>query len=85
MTLYGDNQRILRKFHTHDCHHNPGGLLVPGTHMHIPSVRVPLREYGSSYAYSVDLKFDTLGEAALEFCRMLYIPTEDIEDLVGGW
>jgi hypothetical protein len=49
-------KEILRKFHAHDGHKNPKGRNYPTTrvHMHFPSVKYPLIEKSSSYAYSID-------------------------------
>lgn len=77
------NDRILRKFHTHEFHYNPGGVLVPGTHMHFPSVNYPLARDGSSYAYGLDDDIETLAEGVLAFCHLLGISTYNIQDLLG--
>ena len=75
--------RILRKLHTHDCHHNPGGKLIPGTHMHFPSREVPLLSYGRSYAYQLKPTIDTLGEGVDLFCRLLNISVDGIQGFLG--
>jgi hypothetical protein len=47
---------VLRKFHVHEGHRNPKGWDGPTTrvHMHFPSIKYPLSEKSSSYAYSLD-------------------------------
>ena len=79
------SNRILRKFHTHEFHYNPGGVPVPGTHMHFPSVNYPLAHDGSSYAYGLDDEIESLAEGVLAFCLLLGISTYNIQDLLGDW
>ena len=80
---YGD--KVLRKLHTHDCHRNPGGCLIPGTHMHFPSVRYPLKRDYPSYAYEVELpsELKTLEEGILTLCELLGISGGHIQGKLG--
>ena len=71
--------QMLRELHTHEGHRNPGGLLVPGTHMHFPTERFPLRRDDSSYAYAVDMEILTVEDGILGFCYMLDISTHEIQ------
>ena len=68
-------RRVLRHMHVHERHHNPGGKIVDGPHMHFPSKRFSLRIGYSSYAYLVDeLVVDSdLNEALNLFCSILDI------------
>lgn len=45
---------VLRHFHIHDGHHNPGGRPVDAGHKHFPTKQYPLRKAPSSYAYPVE-------------------------------
>ena len=76
--------QMLRELHTHEGHRNPGGQLVPGTHMHFPTERFLLRRDESSYAYAVDMEILTVADGILEFCDMLNISTHEIQDILGG-
>jgi len=73
---------ILRKFHTHEGHINPMRQNHPTArlHMHFPSIRFPLIESRSSYAYSIDDGdgFDDVADCLEFFCAEL-----DID--LGGW
>ena len=78
-----EGNRVLRELHTHEGHRNPGGELVPGTHMHFPSRDFPLRKYESSFAYPVEIELETVGEGVWYFCNMLGISTDGIQDFLG--
>ena len=78
-----EGDRTLRKLHTHPDHHNPGGQLVDGTHMHFPTRRFPLRSDGQSYAYGLDVEIDSLPEGIQFFCELLNIHIEGIQGFLG--
>jgi len=72
---------VLRKFHSHEGHINPNHLndLITRIHMHFPSVRFPLVENKSSYAYSIDENgFDDVADGLESFCAEL-----DVD--LAGW
>lgn len=72
---------ILREFHAHDGHFNPGRRNDPVTrvHMHFPSSNFPLVENKSSYAYSIyDGGFDDITDGLDAFCSELGID-------LNGW
>lgn len=65
---------ILRHFHLHDGHHNPGGRPVDAGHKHFPTKGYPLRKMSSSYAYPVDCPMDLdLNDAIILFCEEVNI------------
>lgn len=41
MALTAKRTQLIRKWHTHDCHRNPGGQHVPGPHEHYPTNQLP--------------------------------------------
>ena len=60
---------MVRKLHTHDNHHNPDGMEVPGPHIHFPSMKYPLVRAKSEWAYSIDLAHpDDLHECIQALC-----------------
>ena len=80
--LYSD-ATILRKLHSHEDHRNPGGLLVPGTHMHFPTRQFPMTRKRSSYAYELNVPIDTVSEGVRFVCGLLSIGTDGIQRLLG--
>ena len=75
--------RVLRKMHSHEGHHNPGGVLVPSTHMHFPSRKFPLLADGSSFAYPVEMEMETVADGISYFCNLLEISIDGIQDFLG--
>ena len=75
--------KVLRKLHTHDCHHNPGGILVSGTHMHFPSVQYPFNRGSSSYAYKVNCQLGTVEDGILKLCELLSISDIHVQGTLG--
>ena len=72
---------VLRKFHAHEGHINPMGRNHPITriHMHFPSIKFPLIESRSSYAYSIDEDgFNNVADCLEFFCAELSID-------LAGW
>ena len=78
-----EGNSVLRELHTHEGHRNPGGDLVPGTHMHFPSRDFPLRKNERSFAYPVETELETVAEGVWYFCNMLGISTDGIQDFLG--
>lgn len=72
---------ILRKLHTHDCHHNPDGLEVPGPHMHFPSTRYPMAQVHKGWAYPFpNLPYHSdLSDFMVAFCIDLGIDPEGLQ------
>jgi len=72
---------VLRKFHAHEGHINPMRRNHPiaRIHMHFPSIKFPLIESRSSYAYSIDEDgFADVADCLKFFCAELSID-------LGGW
>ena len=73
---------LLRKLHTHEGHRNPGGLPVPGTHMHFPTRRFPLTRGRGSYAYSLDEQIHSVSDGVWSICGLLGIEISGIQQLL---
>ena len=59
------NTQVVRKYHSHTGHRNPGGEIIDGPHKHYPSVG----DMGAHFAYEVyDISADSdLNEALIGF------------------
>lgn len=81
LALHHDKD-VLRKFHAHDGHMNPKRRDYPTArlHMHFPSVKYPLIEKSSSYAYSIDDDgfFSDVADCLKYFCTELGVD-------MSGW
>lgn len=78
-----EGNRVLRELHTHEGHRNPGGILVPGTHVHFPSRKFPLLKHSSSYAYPIEMEIESVAEGVFYFCDLLEISIDGIQDFLG--
>ena len=76
-------KEFLRKLHTHEGHRNPGGLLVPGTHMHFPTEQYPLAGHRSSYAYELSEEIGSVSDGVLVLCELLEIEIDAIQAYLG--
>ena len=74
--LHYQNAKI-RALHTHYGHRNPGSNeVLPNGHMHFPTLKSPLVESSSSYAYELDCSDDEgLFDIVISFCAILNINT----------
>jgi len=71
---------MLRKLHTHDYHHNPDGMEVPGPHIHFPSLKYPMVRSKSEWAYPIDLEdSDDLVECIKALCYEVGIDIETLQ------
>jgi len=74
-------REVLRKFDAHEEHVNPKRRDYPTArlHMHFPSVKYPLIEKSSSYAYSIDDDgyFDDVADCLEYFCSELDVDMSD--------
>lgn len=69
--------QLIRQWHSHNCHRNPGGEHVEGPHKHYPTRKSPT----GKHAYAVDdIPTDDLNQALIAFLEECNItPFEPIQ------